>query len=750
LGDRLVVHRQQGPYRTLVLDLPELREFAPKLSLQLYFDPQRGRLWICSAGKLLGEFHDATVAAAGNDRYLRIRNQGESLICSRLRVTQWDGNRVESETVHAIHVHHEGQVTHGESLLLAANSRQLTMEVAGEPWQIDLADVISVVFPADDLANNLAELAVESHAVDVTGATRQGHPGRSVVGLADRTLNEGQMRARYQNGGVVIGRFLSFVTGGVKIETDWAGTFVVPFADALQMGFHLTPGDPGVFTGALSYFDGRLHGKMVAGDENGALMWQPVFSDTVIALPLASGERLTFDIGSATAPPHGCDRIYLTTGDVLPASILHCDAEHLVFELAGANPLRLPREHVKAIELGASQPVVRAGFQGIPAWRPFPSSAEMTLDRDEMVLVKPHALLSEVGLPTMARVEFDCKWRGDGEASGGLIVGFGEYAVEENRPRRYAEVQIMRQGKRLHANMVSQGVDWAWNRRQEGAPRLASLEMGESRTAHLELLCDLERREYLVFANGVRLLAWRDRHGVRPDVGSLVFGRMNTSRSNDDSAAEALVLSNLRVLPWTGNPSQDKLNRLLTRPAGTDPAELSHLMRASSGDSLRGNLLAVTPEHVMFRTRSDTLTVPRSIVGEIVSLRPTTIPIESPAADGTLSPQEWGVKTGGLGGHASSLEAGSEDADGGVYLSVESADVTLGLVQGGWLRVRPVRSTASSLIAETPQFGEFAVPWQSVWSIEAPGGQTVVRRPPHDFARWVLGDPVPPPAAPDR
>jgi thiol-disulfide isomerase/thioredoxin len=171
---------------------------------------------------------------------------------------------------------------------------------------------------------------------------------------------------------------------------------------------------------------------------------------------------------------------------------------------------------------------------------------------------------------------------------------------------------------------------------------------------------------------------------------------MQPGRSN---TRPAVSVFNFRVARWPGAMPEDDLNRFLTRRVGSSKKSMTHAVRAANGDCLRGQLVELRDEHVVFQSRFETLTLPRQNVVEIITLVPDLPPADAESqGESTARLRLWG---------------------------------------GGTVTMHSLRANDELIQGQSPLVGAISLPWSAVAAIEF-GGQGTGGSP---FDRWVLRDP---------
>jgi len=178
-----------------------------------------------------------------------------------------------------------------------------------------------------------------------------------------------------------------------------------------------------------------------------------------------------------------------------------------------------------------------------------------------------------------------------------------------------------------------------------------------------------------------------------------VVRRTQTGKSRD---TRRILLERFDATSTVGLPAPATRERVLTRNRGTPAAHLTHVLRAFSGDLLRGRWVGLDEENVHFRLRARTIQVPRARVAEIIAL-------DDEKEESAPNPARFRVELAGR------------------------RSVTL----------TSLRAEGQQIIGESRSLGEIRLPTNAIVQLSA-GPQVDT---PSAFDLWTLRDPVPLPVA---
>ena len=709
-GSRLIAHRQVGSEFEHTV-LMESRDDTKRLQLDIFLDQENGRMLVYSGATLLDEF---TFAAQqdGKGTGIFLRNNGPDLTVEQFRVKTWNGRTTPIQPA-------------AENVVQLADGRVIAGQVVSIQEHAGLTMLVSGV---NDDEGQSRTIAVDDIDQIVFAAINELPPNDQSSEGPRRNVS-----VRYVDGGFVTGTYVRTDADGLVVEVKGIeGQFKQGWSNMGRVAFlHDGDADLQEQAGVIERPGVRIHGRVVQASGDGNVLWQPFASQHAVPLNLSTTAKVVFDSVSAThLDSQLTDELHLTSGDTIPCRLLAIDNTEVHVRFADGTEGSVAREHFKGIRRRPRASYIYSGFQEDEIWHVNANDPLAFELLDGVLEFKRTCYLSrDVGLTERACISFDAQWTGDCT----LFVGYGAdesseavrrrpntgYTTkmmerEAKRPRDfYGEVSLTRAGKSLSATayLRSSGLMGQAFANQNPSTRANSsvLAIDDDSVVNIDIYIDRSQRRFSVAANGKTLRSWKE--AARVDGSAIYLG---FATANEQSAVNfgwgAVVqknkshgrvrVSNLRVARWPGAMSDDKKDRLLTRRLGARPKTVTHAIRAFNGDTLRGSLVAVENENVLFKSRLDTITIPLEKVAEIIALRE-----KSPPDDERFS---------------------------------------LELHGGGSVVMSPVQVTESLLIGESPQVGRLAVPWQLVSQLNVGDGY---ERSVSNLVSWTLRAPPALPSA---
>jgi len=247
--------------------------------------------------------------------------------------------------------------------------------------------------------------------------------------------------------------------------------------------------------------------------------------------------------------------------------------------------------------------------------------------------------------------------------------------------------------------------------------------------AHIDILIDRRAREFAVMANGKELYRWHEPGPLRGTFLHLGASPV-TSVSRSRSQGPLFSIFNFRIARWPGEMTDEHLERFLTRRMGTRRKATTHVLRAGNGDSLRGQLVRVEKDAVVFKSRLRTFRIERDKIVEIITLR---LPGDAEVEDDSQA-SDPGDTTNAEAEPTSDQDAANERL------------TRIRLWGGGTVSLREVRANETMVTGKSPLVGPVSVPWEAISAIDFAG----TSKPDNAFVKWVLRDPPPLPEAPPQ
>ncbi len=709
-GDRLVAFRQGDEFKhQLLLDSFSERE----LALNIYLDWEHGRMAVYSGVTLLGEFID-DFNPSRKPKSVGIRNNGKDLTIEQFRVKTWNGRSVpiQSTDKHLVQTS-SGSSIEGHISTIEDGQLLIAVDQEEEPRKLGLDTIDQILF-----------------------SSAERHGDTSAPGIGTNTPpndTKENLVARYEDGGLVTGRYLGTTADGLLVDAQgidnpiqlpWKGAVSIRFGPVGEFADQST--NRSEMHGLVESPGYRSHGRVSSADANGHVMWQPANCSHTVPLNLSTNSKVTFDSVTATAlDSQLTDELHLINGDVIPCRLLAIDANRVHVRFADGADGSVPRNALKGIRRQSILNDVYQGFKDDDVWHISSNNSNaFSLENGVLELRDAVSLSKDVSLPDRARVSFDAQWTGNC----GLYVGFGADEAfeavrrrtvnmgfaqelmehEAKRPRDfYGELQLTRTGDVLSTGAFLRAsglLGQMFMNPQQGRPaKTSTLPVSDDTVVNVDLLIDRARRRYTIVANGKTLRTWKET--ARIDGPAIYFGLSHVDNQMDPFGMGSRVkhakekgghvrISKLRISRWPGTLEADMKERLLTRRPGARPTTTTHVLRAFNGDSLRGSLVAVRNDKVLFKSRLETIAVPLDKVAEIIALRETTQP--------------------------------NPDA------------FSLDLHGGGNITLSPIQVTEELMIGDSPFAGRIGIPWKLVTQMNVANGP---RRPRSSLVSWKLREP---------
>lgn len=714
-NNKLVAHRQvanEFAQQVLLETLPD----AKNLNLSLHLDAESHRLNVFVDGNQVGSFENTDAPGKGGS-HVFIQNRGTDLTVDQFRVRKWLGGIVKLEWQSA-----QDQIVLSDATVLkgkvtAWSESDLTIRVEGEEDA------------EEEEKEEERQLTVELANVD-----------RILLGAVQSNLDdkpeEKYVRIEYADSGTVIARYQGIAQDGVLLASDAIdGNFVAKWDGLERMEFHLgTTQAAAEKRGLLEHSGVRLHGRVTRANRSGNVRWEPVYCSQSVPVVLGGNASVSFEpTDTAQYTDRLTDRISLTNGDTVPCLLRRIDADSIFVELADGQEVQIDRTLLKAIQRNPTELQLYSGFRAGDAWM---STQQMSKDsyqfqNGSLQFFGNANVAKEVGLPDQCKIAFDAHWSQDGAIS--IAVGadnaknalnvLGNRGITQEMmqdaakepPDYVVNITVVRQGKSLSANAIVNAagiLGQMMGGRYIQNARRSTLALGENASAHIEFLVDRINKEYSLVANGRELIGWRESTPIEGGFLKLGVSRQATHRnqvfyegvpqSTSPSDGEIVRLFNLQVSQWPGVIPEDELNRLLTRRLGALPNATSHVIRAFNGDSLRGQLVRIENDHVIFKARLDTFTIPLEKVCQIISLDEIS---------------------------------GSQASDPEV--------LQIRLHGGGSATLVPTEVDADFITGDSAAIGKLSIPWQIIAALEFGGRRS---QPDATWSAWTLREP---PALPE-
>ncbi|MCA9217013.1 MAG: hypothetical protein KDB27_28285, partial [Planctomycetales bacterium] len=509
-GDRLVAHRQaSSELKHVELKTPESSDGTVRL--QMFLDPDSGRFAVYSQSTLLGELVDNE--AIKSNRGVLLRNNGQELTVHQCRVKSWNGR----------------------STPLAPSDQHVVQLADGKQFQGTVKSISggNLTIQTGDAQSQSVSLSELDQVVFSQQRDQEAKP---------RTA--GNMRIDYRDGSVISGKYVKTATEGLILQVDnvespllagWANVGRVQCSETSDSN----SASANHSAGLIEITSNRIHGRVVPGDANGQIKWQPVSSNVPVTLNLAAQAKVSFDSVAASAIDATLtDQLHLINGDTIPCRLMSIDSESIHVQFADGSQAVVPRETFKGIRRRPNDSYVYRGINDDEIWHASnQNSGAFSLSDGVLEFKQSIFLARNVDLPERACISFDAEWTGDCS----LFVGFGAdeaheavrrmdpnvgyttemMEAEEKRGRDfYGEVTLTRAGKALTGRgylrssgltgqmFANNNVFFAGGVNPDQSS--STFTLGDSPTANIDIFVDRPRRQYAVVANGKVLYSWKE------------------------------------------------------------------------------------------------------------------------------------------------------------------------------------------------------------------------------------------------
>jgi len=661
------------------------------LSIHLYafIDQAAKTMQVYSeTGEKLGEINTVGPETAADG--LMLRNGDFDLTLQRLHVSHWDGKtpRIVSGENSRIELS-DGTLHFGKVQGFDADSGMLRLTVGEKTIAVPFTDVASLIVS-----------------------------GQSATGDAER----GRAWLSWKDGGFVSGSLLAVNDGTAVLKAEYS---VEPLecrmSSLIQLG--LTRGSatdvksentalPEVTADRLFHEKGTLQGRLVVeGAADAPIQWTPLGglnSSTLQGVGNARFVRaadvmhLSEDTKLQIAFP---DVLYLKNGDVLPCRIKACTEEGIEFTSPLTEVHSFPHQHIRAIELTAAGRIHQSGF-GAKGWKGFGSTPEP--DRTKLEF-HGNVQYSHPEILTGDTVRFRLEWPKQSWAS--LTVSmFGTGQRDDETCTHVCfnlqpnQMQIL--DRPAPPNQMMMGLRM---RGRQGGKANVGIVTAKNSQAEIQLVA--HDGSIVVSVDGVPAKSIKmnsastARRGIAFNANVTQVGQVIVNGWAKQRAGEGVTLSNFEVDNLSGASirqfiDEESRQAALTIPRFRRDSPPTHVLIAPNGDLLRGRMLGIEGDRVVFESRLETLRFDRSRVGAIVWLdAPKKKDAEPSAVDeGAIAPA---VKATG-------------DADGFAADSDDETTLQAQLADGFSITMKPLRLVDGNIEGSSALLGKCSFPARSV------------------------------------
>ncbi|MCA9170717.1 MAG: hypothetical protein KDB23_23725, partial [Planctomycetales bacterium] len=746
LNDLIIFSRASNRFHTVKLGEIERDSDAWSTNLRILYDPRRGYVQVWQGQRVLGEFESAPDDPDAATASFLIRNRGGELKLGTVRSRQWfdhnDGNR-EQLDLDRIWLR-DGGVAQGRMKSLSAGD--LVFAVDGQDqtysWSnvryVRLADAEVSDTPAGNNLNLNAghvpahntPAAPVGQASATTDTAQQKLTAKSGVTRQPSEPPAGTVEILYRDGSYVRGEFLRSDVDGMWLKSAVSTSDLYCAFDGFQLITNYRAQSPTDAVRSESKLVGEgigLSGRLANGASLTKPSWQPIYSEHAVVM--SDQARAKFDLPGVIHDVGLSDlrtEVVMSTGDVLPCDLIAVGDDAVTVRCSQGDVVQIPRHLYKGSRTYGADRWIYRGFVMGDEWT-VNAGVLPSLDflPGQVSFRSQIAMAREFPLPDRFCISMDVEWFRNGQ----LTLGVGATKTEnvlstvsnlnitrDALARAAAEktddvvmVTVVYQNgrKNVIGRNDSAGYLRALQRAMSGddmATYHASQMKQSTPQAHVDLYVDRAQRRYSVWVDGREEISWE---AESVPAGNFIFlsGSCSVPAVELDTAVR---ISNFRVGPWAGWLLPDEQERFLTRRVGDTPDQMTHVLRAANGDSLRGRLVKVENGQVLFESRLDTMSIPLDAVLEIIELSGTEQATEPASAD-----------------------ANGAAADG--YVRLE-------LTRYGQLVLTDVQVDERQVVGQLTGVGRVSIPRAIVQSIEL--GTTRHTRPSL-FEAWRAIDPAP-------
>ena len=661
------------------------------LSLHLYafVDQTAQTMQVYSeTGEKLGEINTAGPKTDADG--LMLRNGDFDLTLQRLHVSHWDGRtpRIVSGENSRIELS-DGTLHFGKVQGFDPGNGILTLTVGEDTIPVPYSDVASLIVS-----------------------------GQSTTGVAER----GRAWLSWKDGGFVSGSLLSVHDGTAMFKAEYSPEPLrCSMSGLMQLGLTRgsandvktdNPAPTEVIADRLFHENGTLQGRLVVeGAADAPIQWTPLGglnSSTLQGVENARFVRasdvmhLSEDTKLQIAFP---DVLYLKNSDVLPCRITACTDDGIEFTSPLTEVRSFPHAQIRAIELTAAGRIHQSGF-GAAGWKGFGSTPEP--DRTKLEF-RGNVQYSHPEILTGDTVRFRLEWPKQSWASLTIsMFGTGQRDDETctNVCFNLQPNQLQVLDRPMPPNQMMMGVRMGV---RQGGKANEGLVTAKNSQAEIQLVA--HDGSIVVSVDGVPAKSIKmnssstARRGIAFNANVTQVGQVIVNGRTQQRAADAVTLSNFEVDNLSGASirqfiDEESRQAALTIPRFRRDSPPTHVLIAPNGDLLRGRMLGIEGDRIVFESRLETLRFDRSRVGAIVWLdAPKNVDAEPAATD--------------EGANAPAVKA-TDEADGFAADHEDETTLQAQLADGFCITMKPLRLVDGRIEGSSVLLGKCSFPARSV------------------------------------
>ena len=639
-------------------------------------------------GEKLGEINTAGKKTDADG--LMLRNGDFDLTLQRLHVSHWDGRtpRIVSGENSRIELS-DGTLHFGKVQGFDPGNGILTLTVGEDTIPVPYSDVASLIVS-----------------------------GQSTTGVAER----GRAWLSWKDGGFISGSLLSVHDGTAMFKAEYSPEPLrCSMSGLMQLG--LTRGSAHdakatdsasteVTADRLFHKHGTLQGRLVVeGAADAPIQWTPLGglnSSTLQGVENARFVRasdvmhLSEDTKLQIAFP---DVLYLKNSDVLPCRIKACTEDAIEFTSPLTEVRSFPHAQIRAIELTAAGRIHQSGF-GAAGWKGFGSTPEP--DRTKLEF-RGNVQYSHPEILTGDTVRFRLEWPKQSWASLTIsMFGTGQRDDETctNVCFNLQPNQLQVLDRPMPPNQMMMGVRMGV---RQGGKANEGLVTAKNSQAEIQLVA--HDGSIVVSVDGVPAKSIKmnssstARRGIAFNANVTQVGQVIVNGRTQQRAADAVTLSNFEVDNLSGASirqfiDEESRQAALTIPRFRRDSPPTHVLIAPNGDLLRGRMLGIEGDRIVFESRLETLRFDRSRVGAIVWLdAPKNVDAEPAATD--------------EGANAPAVKA-TDEADGFAADHEDETTLQAQLADGFCITMKPLRLVDGRIEGSSVLLGKCSFPARSV------------------------------------
>ena len=473
----------------------------------------------------------------------------------------------------------------------------------------------------------------------------------------------------------------------------------------------------------LFHEHGTLQGRLVVdGAAEAPIQWTPLGglnSSTLQGVENARFVRASDVMHLSETPALLAafpDVVYLRNNDVLPCRIEASTEEGIQFTSPLTEVRSFTRDYIRAVELSAAGRIHQSGFDA-EGWKGF-SSKQTRTGRTSLVF-RGNVQYSHPEILTGDTVRFRLEWPKQSWASLTVsMFGTGQRDDEGCTHVCFSlmpnQMQIL--DRPMQQNQMMMGVRMGG--RQGGQANDGLVSLFDSQ-AEIQIVAHDGNIVVSVDGQPVKTIKLNSsspgRRGIAFNANVTAVGRVIVNGQVAQGAGDGVTLSNFEVDNLSGASirqfiEEESRQAALTVPRFRRDSPPTHVLIAPNGDLLRGRLLGIEGDKVVFESRLETLRFDRSRVGAIVWL-------DAPKKADT-KPADAGEASAASGETATSTPAAiskpASDADGFAVDNEDETNLQAQLADGFSITMKPLRLVDGRIEGSSALLGKCSFPARSV------------------------------------